>query len=174
MFVPDVTLDEVLANARRSAEEDHLQEDVRESRILEQGPDTMRVYLKVKRKKFVTVVFNTEHAVEYSRHGPAQASSASRATKIAELIDPETPDEREKPEGRDRGFLWRLNSYWRYAAVDGGVVIECESLTLSRSIPVVLRIFVGRLISSAARESMDRTLESMRTRLTSPDATVVE
>ena len=174
MFVPDVTLDEVLANARRSAEEDHLQEDVLESRILEQGPDTMRVYLKVKRKKFVTVVFNTEHAVEYSRHGPAQASSASRATKIAELIDPETPDEREKPEGRDRGFLWRLNSYWRYAAVDGGVVIECESLTLSRSIPVVLRIFVGRLISSAARESMDRTLESMRTRLTSPDATVVE
>ncbi len=170
MFVPDVTLDEVLANARRSAEEDHLQEDVLESRILEQGPDTMRVYLKVKRKKFITVVFNTEHEVEYSRHGSTHASSASRATKIAELIGPETPNEREKPEGRDRGFLWRLNSYWRYSAVDGGVLVECESLTLSRSIPVVLRVFIGRLISSAARESMDRTLESMRTRLTSAGA----
>ncbi len=170
MFVPDVTLDEVLANARQSAEEDHLQEDVLESRILAQGPDTMTVFVKVKRKKFITVVFNTEHAVEYSRHGPARASSASRATKIAELIDPETPNEREKPEGQDRGFLWRLNSYWRYTAVDGGVIVECESLTLSRSIPAVLRVFIGRLISSAARESMDRTLESMRTRLTSPGA----
>ena len=170
MFVPDVTLDEVLANARRSADEDHLQEDVLESRILGQGPDTMTVFLKVKRKKFITVVFNTEHAVEYSRHGPARASSASRATKIAELIDPETPNEREKPEGQDRGFLWRLNSYWRYSAVDGGVLVECESLTLSRSIPAILRVFIGRLINSAARESMDRTLESMRTRLTSPGA----
>ena len=167
MFVPDVTLDEVLANARRSADEDHLQEDVLESRILSQGPDTMTVFLKVKRKKLITVVFNTEHAVEYSRHGPAHASSASRATKIVELIDPETPNEREKPEGQDRGFLWRLNSYWRYSAVDGGVFVECESLTLSRSIPVVLRVFIGRLINTAARESMDRTLESMRTRLTS-------
>ena len=171
MFVSDVSLDEVLANARRSAEEDHLQEDVLESRILEQGPDTMTVYLKLKRKKFITVVFNTKHEVEYSRHGPARASSASRATKIAELTDPGTPDEREKPEGRDRGFLWRLNSYWRYTAVDGGgVVVECESLTLSRSIPAVLRVFVGRLISSAARESIDRTLESMRTRLTTAGA----
>ncbi len=64
-------------------------------------------------------------------------------------------------------FLWRLNSYWRYSAVDGGVLVECESLTLSRSIPAILRVFIGRLINSAARESMDRTLESMRTRLTS-------
>ncbi len=39
---------------------------------------------------------------------------------------------REKPEGKDRGFLWRLNSYWRYQQVDGGVLVECESLTLSR------------------------------------------
>jgi putative flippase GtrA len=165
MFVPNVTLDAVLASARRTADEDDLQEDVLASRILEEGPDTMTVYLKVKRKKLVTVVFNTVHEVEYARHGPARASSASRATKIAELADPETPSEREKPEGRDRGFLWRLNSYWRYAAVEGGVLVECESLTLSRSVPAVLRVFVGRLVDSAARESMDRTLESMRTRL---------
>jgi putative flippase GtrA len=169
MFVPHVTLEEVLARARQSAAEDELQEDVLESRILEEGPDTMRVFLKLKRKKFITVVFNTEHAVEYARHGATRASSTSRATKIAELADPETPDEREKPEGRDRGFLWRLNSYWRYQAVEGGVIVECESLTLSRSIPAVLRLFVCPLINSAARESMDRTLGSMRTRLTMPD-----
>lgn len=165
MFVPDVLVDDVLANARQSADADDLQEDVLESRILEQGPDTMRVFLKVKRKKFVTVVFNTEHTVEYAWHGPAHASSASRATKIAELRDPQTPNEREKPVGHDRGFLWRLNSYWRYTQVEGGVIVECESLTLSRSIPVLLRVFIGRLINSAARESMERTLEGMRARL---------
>jgi hypothetical protein len=155
MFVPGVSLDEVLANARRSAEEDHLQEDVLESRILEEGPDTMLVYLKVKRKKFVTAVFNTEQAVEYARHGPARASSVSRATKIAELADPGTPDEREKPVGRDRGFLWRLNSYWRYMAVDGGVLVECESLTLSRPIPAVLRGRRWRTVGTAAKRRPD-------------------
>jgi len=34
--------------------------------------------------------------------------------------------------GDDRGFLWRLNAYWRYEQVAGGVIAECESITLSR------------------------------------------
>ena len=38
----------------------------------------------------------------------------SVAIRIAELDGAETPRETEKPIGRDRGFLWRLNSYWRY------------------------------------------------------------
>jgi hypothetical protein len=110
-------------------------------------------------------VYNTEHLVRYQRHGNGQASSSSIATKISELERLHGNAEREKPEGRDRGFLWRMNSYWRYQQVSGGVIVECESMTLSRSIPSLLEYMIRPIINSVARESMHRTLQSMRTRM---------
>ena len=165
IFVPGVTLDDVLDGVRSPLRQEDLQEDVLESRVLEGDADRVRVFLKLRRKKLVTVHFNTEHEMFYARHGAGRASSRSVATRIAELDDAGTPDEREKPVGVDRGFLWRLNSYWRYEEVAGGVIVECESITLSRSIPSLLRWMVKPLIESAARESMERTLTSLRERL---------
>ena len=140
------------------------QEDVLQSRVLERGPDRMKVYLKLQRKKFVTVVYNTEHLVTFARHGGTRATSTSTATKIAEVADPDTPEERELPIGDDRGFLWRLNAYWRYEQTDGGVIAECESISLSRDVPAVVRYLVGPLIERTAKESMARTLLTLRTR----------
>ena len=165
IFVPGVTLDDVLDGVRSPLRQEDLQEDVLESRVLERDADRVRVFLKLRRQKFVTVHFNTEHEMRYARHGVGRASSRSVAMRIAELEDAGTPDEREKPVGVDRGFLWRLNSYWRYEEVAGGVIVECESITLSRSIPSLVRWMVKPLIESAARESMERTLTSLRDRL---------
>ena len=165
IFIPDVALDDVLHGVKSPLRQEDLQEDVLESRVLEREADRIRIFLKLKRKKFVTVHFNTEHEMLYARHDTRRASSSSIATKIAELEDAGTLEEREKPIGIDRGFLWRLSSYWRYEEVDGGVIVECESITLSRSIPSVVRWMVTPMINSAARESMERTLTSMKTRL---------
>ncbi len=164
MFIPDVELESVLAQVRYPAQKEDLQEDVLESRILEESDGSLRLYLKLVRSKIVTVTYNTEHLIEYRRHGEGLASSRSIATKVAELEKAGTPAEREKPEGKDRGFLWKLNSYWRYQQVDGGVLVECESLTLSRGVPAILAPFVKPMISGVARESMKRTLSSMRDR----------
>ena len=165
IFVPGVTLDDVLHGVRSPLRQEDLQEDVIESRVLERDADRVRVFLKLRRKKLVTVHFNTEHEMRYARHGAGRASSRSVATRIAELEEAGTPDEREKPIGVDRGFLWRLNSYWRYEQVAGGVIVECESITLSRSIPSLVRWMVKPLIEGAARESMERTLSSLKDRL---------
>ncbi len=164
VFIPDVDLETVLAQVRDPARQKDLQEDVLESRILEENDDSLRLYLKLVRSKIVTVTYNTEHLIKYQGHGEGLASSQSIATKIAELEDAGTPSEREKPEGKDHGFLWKLNSYWRYQQVDGGVLVECESLTLSRGVPVILAPFVKPIITDVARESMQRTLSSMRDR----------
>ena len=164
VFIPDVDLETVLAQVRNPARQKDLQEDVLESRILEENDDSLRLYLKLVRSKIVTVTYNTEHLIKYQGHGEGLASSQSIATKIAELEDAGTPSEREKPEGKDHGFLWKLNSYWRYQQVDGGVLVECESLTLSRGVPVILAPFVKPIITGVARESMQRTLSSMRDR----------
>ncbi len=165
IFIQGVTLNDVLDGVQSPLRQEDLQEDVLESRVIERTADRMKVFLKLKRKKFVTVHYNTEHDMRYARHDSARASSRSVATKIAELADVGSPTEREHPIGNDRGFLWRLNSYWRYEEVDGGVIVECESVTLSRSIPSVVRWMVTPMIRSAARESMVRTLTSMHTRL---------
>lgn len=165
IFVPGVSLDQVLQELQSPASQRHKQEDVLESRVLWRDGDSSRVYLKLVRKKIVTVTYNTEHEVRYRRLGPSRAVSRSASTKIAELEDAGTPNERERPVGNDRGFMWRLNSYWRYEQVPGGVIVELESLTLSRNIPAFIRFIARPIINSIARESMTRTLESMRDRL---------
>jgi putative flippase GtrA len=165
VFLPGADINFVLARIANPGLEDTRQEDVLDARVLRRGPDSLTLFLKLRRVKFVTVVYNTEHAVHYGWHGRAQASSRSVATRIAEVAGADSPAEREKPVGQDRGFLWRLNSYWRYQQVPGGVVVECESISLSRTVPGFLEVLIRPLIDSAARESMDRTLGSMRERM---------
>ncbi len=165
VFVPGATLEQILARVTNPKEEDARQEDVLRSSVLERGPDFVRIYLKLQRSKFVTVVYNTEHSVRVERFGLGRAMSTSIATRIAEVDMPNSDREREMPEGHDHGFLWRLNSYWRYEQVDGGVIVECESVSLSRSIPSVLELFIRPLIDKTACESMQRTLGAMRNRL---------
>lgn len=165
IFIPGLSLNDVLHGVQSPLRQEDLQEDVLESRVLERTPDQVKVFLKLRRKKFVTVHYNTEHVMQHVRHEPARASSRSVATKIAELDQVGMPNESEKPIGNDSGFLWRLNSYWRYEEVPGGVIVECESISLSRGVPSVVRWLVAPMIRSAARESMERTLTSMRGRL---------
>ena len=162
VLVPGVTLEGVLDALVHTVEPEALQDDVVASRVLARpGPDRLEVFMRLRRKQMVTVHYHTEHAVAYTRHRPGAASSRSVATRIVELEDAGTPDEREKPVGRDRGFLWRLNSYWRYRQVDAGVIVECESLSLSRGIPRLLRWMASPLIDRTARDILSRTLASM-------------
>jgi putative flippase GtrA len=164
VFIPGVTVEEVMARVSDPNQEDTKQQDVLASEVLERGPGYLRIYLKLQRKKFVTVTYNTEHLVQFQWHGEGRASSSSATTRIAEVMDAGEPTEAEKPIGNDSGFLWRLNSYWRYEQVDGGVLVELESVSLSRTVPTILRPMVSPLIRSAAKGSVDRTLDSMRER----------
>jgi putative flippase GtrA len=166
IFVPGASLDQVLRYLKdRAGRESEAFDDVIASKLIGRDGDRIRVYMKLRRDSVITVTYNTEHAVEYKQLGTARASSRSVATKIAELSSAGTPDEREKPQGSDHGFLWRLNAYWRYEQVDGGVLIECESVTLSRSVPTLLKPFVSGTVERIARESLQKTLTSLRTEL---------
>ena len=164
ILIPNVSIEQVLAQVREPADKEDLQKDILESRVLEENADSIRLYIKLVRSKIITVTYNTEHLIHYRRHAEDRASSQSTATKIAELEHVNTPSEREKSAGEDRGFLWRMNSYWRYQQVDSGVLVECESLTLSRGIPALLYPLVRPIVSSVAQQSMKRTLVSMRSR----------
>jgi hypothetical protein len=164
VFIPKVDLDFVMSRLEDPESADMFQEDVLKSKVLERFPGGLRLFLKLQRSKIVTVVYNTEHTVHFRRLSPMKASSDSVATKIAEVERFDGGREKEKPEGNDHGFLWRMNSYWRYEQTDGGVIMECESLTLSRTIPRLLAYMISPIINRIAKESLQRTLESTRTR----------
>ena len=161
VLIRDVTLDDVLHGLIAEIEPSVLQEDVVESRVIERDGDRLHLFLRLRRRQLVTVDYNTEHRAVYTRHGPHAASSRSRAVRIAELENVGSPDEREKPVGRDRGFLWRLHTYWRYQQVDAGVIAECESVTLSRGIPRLLSWMVRPLAERTTREVLTQVLTSM-------------
>ena len=126
------------------------QEDVAASRVLSRTPDSLRVYIRLVRTALVTVTYDTEHEMRFQRWGPGLATARSVATRIEEVG------------GDDHGFLWRLNSYWRYRQMTDGVVVDLESLTLSRHVPVIVRPVAAPIVTRIARESMVRTLEALR------------
>jgi len=166
VFVPAASVDEALAlmqDYNRHATV--FRPAVAQSRLLSRDGDLYRVYLRFFMKKIITVVVNTEHEARFTRVHPGRAFSRIYSTRIAEVEDAGTPQEREKPVGRDGGYLWRLFTYWRFLERDGGTYIQCESISLTRGIPAGFGWLVGPFVTSIPRESLTFTLERARTTL---------
>ena len=119
-------------------------------------------YQRLRMKKLLTVIFNTEHEVVYSQVSPKRWRGVSTSTRIAEVKDAGKPKERELPVGDDRGFMWRLNAYWHLEQREGGVVAECWAVSLSRKIPFALRWMLKPLVSSVPRQALRNTLRGTR------------
>lgn len=174
MLLPGVTLAGLLNRLQHPQEQGPHQEDVLALRVLDRQPDQLTLFIRMTRTKIVTVTYDTEHRVEYRRHAPTRVSSRSVATKIVEIEGAGTGRESAKRQGQDRGFLWRMNSYWRYQEVPEGVIVELESLTLSRNIPLGLGALVQPIIDGIASESMTRTLTNLRQTYTNRAVTTAE
>ncbi len=125
-------------------------EDVIEARVLANTPASLHVYMKLTRSAVVTVTYDTEHDVRFAWRTPDFATSRSVSTSIRETG------------GSDRGFLWRLNSYWRYRQRGDAVEVDVLSVSLSRAIPAVVRPVASPVVDRIARESMRRTLEAVQ------------
>jgi hypothetical protein len=135
------------------------------SRLVSRDGDVFRVNLRFYMKKVITVVVNTENEARFTRLGPDRAQSRIYSLRIAEVADPGTPQEHERPVGHDGGYLWRLYTYWRFLERDGGTYVQCEAVSLTRDIPYLLRWLIGPFVTSIPRESLAFTLETTRTTL---------
>ena len=165
VLVPDVELASVLEFVQSYDDRARFYPEVEDSRLLGHDDDVFEIFLRLKRKKIITVHYNTEHEVTYRTHSDTRASSKSLATRIREISNPDKTNESEKPFGDDRGFLWGLNSYWRFAQTEQGTVVECETISLSRAVPAAARWLVKSYIDSVPRESLKSTLAPIRENL---------
>jgi hypothetical protein len=162
MFVPQTTLPSLLQWLQDYDQHERYFLEVERSKLVSRDGPEFKIFYRLRRKKVITVYYNTLHTVVYRERDPKRASSRSFTTRIAQLDQPGEPGEKEKPVGNDSGFLWRLNSYWRFQEEDGGVFVECESVSLSRSIPFGLSWLVKGYVESIPRESLEGTLTSIR------------
>ncbi len=136
--------------------------EVVRSRLISRNGDDFKIFYRFRKHKIITVTLNTQHDVHYTSVDATHCHSRSTATRIAEVEHADQPDERELPLGHDGGFLWRLNSYWRFEEREGGVYIECESISLTRDIPTGLGWLIRPFITGIPRESLQMTLGSTR------------
>ena len=112
VLIPGVSLESTIALVR---DYNHYSElygpNVRKASILEQDGDRFKVYAQLYMKKILTAVLDTEYEAQFIAIDERRTYVPSRTTQILEVEDHGTADKRLKPEGRDRGFLWRFNNY---------------------------------------------------------------
>ena len=132
--------------------------EVTESRLISHTGDEFDVFLRLYKKQVITVVLNTNYHVRYALLDPQRMYVNSRSTRIAQASDAKHPEAREEPIGNDGGYLWRLNSYWRFEAADGGVYAECRAISLSRDVPALVGWAIRGFIEKFPKESMHNTL----------------
>jgi hypothetical protein len=162
-FVPGVTVKEAVALLQ---DYDHhaaiYRPNVARSKLVSRDGDVFRVYLRFYMKKMIAVTVNSDHEARFSRPTPDRAQIRIYSLRIAEVENPGTPQEREKPVGHDGGYLWRLYTYWRFLERDGGTYVQCEAISLTRGIPMGFGWLIGPFVTSIPRESLAFTLETTR------------
>jgi len=147
--------------------------NVVQSKILARNGDRFRVFLRFYMKKVISVTLNTENDAQFVTVAPDRVYSTIRSTRVSEVEDAGTPAEKELPPGEGHGFMWRLNTYWRFLERDGGTYVQCESITLSRDVPFGLGWVIKPFITEVPKDSLTFTLQRVRAALATPRASSV-
>jgi len=163
VFIPGATLPGVLAVLQDYDNQQNFYKPVlRGSKLVEMQGNDSKVFLQFANSAGARVVLNANFDVTDVDFGTDRHEIATRSTRVAELSDPGEPTEHELPVGKDHGYMWRLNSYWRVEEKDGGVYIQNESIELSRTIPAILAWFVNPLVESIPRNTLTSLLNNTR------------
>jgi len=140
--------------------------EVMDSRLISHHGDDYIIYLRLLKKKVITVVLDTDHDVHYQRVQNGQWFCRSCTIRVAEVDDAGTAKEKVHPPDTGYGFLWRLNSYWRFMGTGDGVTVECRAISLTRDVPLGLGWIVEPIIKNLPRDSLVNTLKATRRALT--------
>lgn len=167
VFVPGATLAQTLAfmqDYNHNAE--YFKPEILWSKILKHEGDDYFVEQRFYKKKIITTVMETDQQVHYHVVDSTHAWSRTHDSRIQEVDNPGRSDERMEPEGHDKGFVWKLNAFWRFEEKDGGTYLECQAISLSRDIPTGLGWMIGSMVANLSKESLTFTLTTARTALT--------
>jgi hypothetical protein len=138
----------------------HFAPQVLQARVITQSGDSMQASMRIRQRHVITVVMDTAYDITFGQLDVQHGYSISQSTRIAEIDLPGTPAERTLNSSEEHGFLWRLNTYWSYEQRDGGLYLQIEAVSLTRSIPRGLGWAIRPYVESIPRESLEFTLRS--------------
>jgi hypothetical protein len=138
------------------------------ARTLTRTGDHLSEEIRVRQQHGITVVMETNYDVTFGGLNFHQRYSLSRSSRILEIGSPGSSREHALAPEQEHGFLWRQNTYWSYEEQDGGLYLQIESLSLTRSIPNGLGWLVRPFVESIPRESLEFTLRSACRALSDP------
>jgi hypothetical protein len=175
IFIPKATLSETLAIMNDYEDEPNIYKpEIRKAKLIEQNGKKSKIYLQFYSKSIVTVVLNAYFDVVETPVGSTRVQSVSHSTRIVEVMNPGAPDEHERTDGNDHGYMWRLCSYWRLEEKDGGVYLENESITLTRTVPALLAWLINPLTKSIPRDVLHDMLTDTQKAVVKAKATSKE
>jgi hypothetical protein len=138
----------------------HFAPQVLQARILNQSGDHMQASMRIRQHHVITVVMDNTYDVAFNQLDINHGYSISRSTRISEIDAPGTSSEHALTPAEEHGFLWRLNTYWSYEQRDGGLYLQIEAVSLTRSIPRGLAWAIRPYVESIPRGSLEFTLRS--------------
>jgi hypothetical protein len=144
------------------------QPDVIASKLIGRHENDFQIYLRLRKKKIITVILDTDHDVHYFAVNSMRWACYSRTTRISEVEDAGKPTEQVRPPDTGHGFLWRLYSYWRFEEGEGCTYVECRAISLTRDVPAALAWIIEPMVLKLPRDSLKATLESTRRALSQP------
>jgi len=115
------------------------------SKLISHHENDFKIYLRLLKRKIITVVLDTDHDVHYRSIDQSRWVCHSYTPRVAEVQDAGSAKEMILPPDTGYGFLWRLYSYWRFQERQGGVYIECRAISLTRDVPFGLGWAINRL-----------------------------
>ena len=164
VLLPSVTLDRAMTFLRDyDRYEERFSPTIQRSRILRQDDRQFVVLMRTWGKKMtVTAVHDADYVIEYRRLSPSRMYTKSVATNIHHVEDADEPGERRVPGDQSSGYLWRLNTYCWFDERREGTYEQCESISLTRSVPWGLGWALNRFVEDIPRETLEFTLSRVR------------
>jgi hypothetical protein len=131
------------------------------AKVIAQQGNHFEVSMRVSQRHVITVVMDSTYDVSFGQLDEQHGYSRSQSKAISEIDSPGTRHENALSPEQEHGFLWRLNTYWSWEERDGGLFMQIESVSLTRSIPVGLGWAVRPFVESVPRDSLRFTLQSV-------------
>jgi hypothetical protein len=161
--IPGATIEKTLAVVQDyDNHKNTYQPEVIGSKLMGRQGNDFQIYLRLRKRKIITVILDTYHDVRYFSVNSKRWVCHSRTTRISEVEDAGKPTERMRPPDTGHGFLWRLSSYWRFEERDDSTFVECRAISLTRDVPKALAWIIEPIILKLPKESLKATLESTR------------
>lgn len=166
VFIPGANVQQVLNLLQNYDNHKNLfKPEVIESKTIKREGNDFHIRLRLLKKKILTVVLETEHFARYKQVAPTKWESVSRSTKVSEVDHAGSAREKQLPPGEGNGFVWHLDSFWRFEEAEGGVFVECTSVSLSRDLPFGMARAIRPIIEELPRESISAILRNTQNAL---------